>query len=639
MLNNLKTKVFSLVVIPLIIISILTGVIIIIMSIQNNDKNLETLTKSAYAEKKEFIKNEVLTMATIIEGISKNTTDLKEARKEAIKIASYARFMKGSGYFFAFEKIGENYHLAFHGVKTNLNGVKVSIDKPQDKEMIAKGNDDNAFIEYLNPKPGKSDDELFKKIAFSKFVPGLNWTIVSGLYADDVEDKIKEIKEINNQHLYSLLTTISIIVLILLVIVMFIVSFMSKKLLLIPLLNLEKGLNGFFKYLNKESSDVKMLEVSSNDEIGIMSASINENITKTKLHMEQDKKVLENVKKVVNEVKKGILVNKIEESTDNKGLEDLKNNFNEMITVISNTIADDLNKIKEALEKFRALDFTHRITNTKGETAKELNNLAEIINAMLVDNKKSGLTLNNSASQLLSNISILNNSSNEAAANIEETAAALEEITSNISANTQNVVKMSTYASEVTISVNEGEKLAKETTLSMDEINTQVSSINEAITVIDQISFQTNILSLNAAVEAATAGEAGKGFAVVAQEVRNLAARSAEAARTIKDLVETATSKANHGKQIADKMISGYNGLNDNISKTINLIKDVEMGSKEQQTGIIQINDAINSLDSQTQQNASVASEAKDIADTTSNIANQIVQSANEKEFIGKDSI
>ncbi|RBQ25708.1 methyl-accepting chemotaxis protein, partial [Arcobacter sp. CECT 9188] len=81
--------------------------------------------------------------------------------------------------------------------------------------------------------------------------------------------------------------------------------------------------------------------------------------------------------------------------------------------------------------------------------------------------------------------------------------------------------------------------------IAMDEINTQVNLVNEAISIIDQIAFQTNILSLNAAVEAATAGEAGKGFAVVAQEVRNLAARSAEAAKEIKDIVEKATIKAN----------------------------------------------------------------------------------------------
>ena len=135
----------------------------------------------------------------------------------------------------------------------------------------------------------------------------------------------------------------------------------------------------------------------------------------------------------------------------------------------------------------------------------------------------------------------------------------------------------------------------------MDEINTQVNAINDAITIIDQIAFQTNILSLNAAVEAATAGEAGKGFAVVAQEVRNLASRSAEAAKEIKTIVENASQKADDGKKIANKMIEGYPTLNESISQTINLISDIEKASKEQQSGIVQINDSINALDKQTQ--------------------------------------
>jgi methyl-accepting chemotaxis protein len=97
--------------------------------------------------------------------------------------------------------------------------------------------------------------------------------------------------------------------------------------------------------------------------------------------------------------------------------------------------------------------------------------------------------------------------------------------------------------------------LANKTTQAMEEINVQVNSINDAISIIDQIAFQTNILSLNAAVEAATAGEAGKGFAVVAAEVRNLANRSAEAAKEIKTIVENATIKANNGKNIANTMI------------------------------------------------------------------------------------
>ena len=401
----------------------------------------------------------------------------------------------------------------------------------------------------------------------------------------------------------------------------------------------EKGLQSFFKYINKESSDVNMLDDKAKDEFGEMASEVNRNIVKTKDLLEQDSKLIDDVKRIVEEAKDGILYDRIEAKTDNASLEELKTIFNQMLDIMAENICGDVKKIQCALEKFQKLDFTHRISNPTGKTSQGLNALAEIINKMLVDNKTNGVTLQDNANELLNNVQKLSTASNEAAASLEETAAALEQITGNISNNTENVVKMSSYANELTNSSNEGQKLAQETTVSMDEINEQVGAINEAISVIDQIAFQTNILSLNAAVEAATAGEAGKGFAVVAQEVRNLAARSAEAAKEIKDLVENATSKANSGKEIADKMIHGYNGLNENISKTLELIKDVEMASKEQQSGIVQINDAVNELDQQTQANASVANQTKEIAESTQSIAQSVVEDADGKEFIGKHDI
>ena len=144
---------------------------------------------------------------------------------------------------------------------------------------------------------------------------------------------------------------------------------------------------------------------------------------------------------------------------------------------------------------------------------------------------------------------------------------------------------------------------------------------------------------MNAAVEATTTGEAGKGFAVVAQEVRNLTSRSAEAAREIKDIVEKATIKANEGKEIASNMINGYKELNENISQTMNLISDIQNASKEQLLGIEQINDAVNSLDRQTQQNASVASQTHDIAIGTDGIAKLIVDNANKKSLLVKTKL
>ncbi|WP_235827014.1 methyl-accepting chemotaxis protein, partial [Aliarcobacter vitoriensis] len=409
---------------------------------------------------------------------------------------------------------------------------------------------------------------------------------------------------------------------------------LSKNLTIIS-----NGLLGFFAFLNKESKSTTEIKIDSEDEFGTMSKVINENIKKTQNLIVQDEALINDVKRVVEEVKAGKLNKRIEKTTANEGLEELKNNFNEMLENTMNNICVDINKIIEVLDSFSKLDFRVKIENDNGKVAVGINNLSTIINDMLKENKSNGLTLENSSRLLLENVDKLNLSSNEAAASLEETAAALEEITSNIRNNTNSIAQMSKISSNVTSSAKDGEVLANKTTIAMDEINTQVNLVNDAISVIDNIAFQTNILSLNAAVEAATAGEAGKGFAVVAQEVRNLASRSAEAAKEIKDIVELATLKANEGKNIASTMIEGYKELNESISQTINLISDIEMSSKEQLSGIEQINDAVNELDRQTQQNAMVASQTNEIALGADEIAKLIVEDANAKEFVGKNEV
>jgi methyl-accepting chemotaxis protein len=425
--------------------------------------------------------------------------------------------------------------------------------------------------------------------------------------------------------------------LVVLVIIILVLMY-SMKVLNRNLITIKDGLLNFFSYLNKENTNPQLIKLESSDEFGEMSKMINENIKKTESLIIQDNNLIEDVKRVVNEVKNGKFDKRIEKNTENQNLEELKNTFNEMLETTKNSVAEDINKVIQVLDNFAKLDFRGRIDD-KGNISVGINNLANIITQMLVENKTNGLTLDESSNILLANVDKLNISSNEAAASLEETAAALEEITSNIRNNTQNIAKMATYSNSVTASASEGENLANQTTQSMDEINTQVNLINEAITVIDQIAFQTNILSLNAAVEAATAGEAGRGFAVVAQEVRNLASRSAEAAKEIKLIVENATKKANDGKDIARNMIEGYKELNQNISQTINLIQDIEMSSKEQLMGIEQINDAVNQLDQQTQQNAVVASQTHDVSILTDEIAKLIVNDANAKEFIGKKEV
>ncbi|MCT7561856.1 methyl-accepting chemotaxis protein [Aliarcobacter butzleri] len=443
-----------------------------------------------------------------------------------------------------------------------------------------------------------------------------------------IEDKMSFFKKL----VYFLITIFAIIII-------FIIYFTSKQ-IFNSLNNFRSGLLSFFSYLNRESIDVVLLNDTLKDEFGEMAKIVNENIVKTQKGIEEDRKLIDETIAVLGEFEQGNLYQRLHTKVSNPTLNQLKDVLNNMANILENNIENVL----KVLEQYSNYNYLNKI-DQKGlkehllKLANGVNSLGDSITQMLIENKTNGLTLDKSSNVLLANVDKLNLSSNEAAASLEETAAALEEVTSNVRNNTESIAKMASYSSNVTASANQGEKLANETTVAMDEINNQVNLINEAIGVIDNIAFQTNILSLNAAVEAATAGEAGKGFAVVAGEVRNLASRSAEAAREIKTIVENATSKANQGKSIATNMIEGYKELNQNISQTISLISDIQNASKEQLLGIEQINDAVTLLDRQTQQNAMIASQTHDVALITDEISKLIVSDADSKEFEGKNEV
>ena len=458
---------------------------------------------------------------------------------------------------------------------------------------------------------------------------GSKFAVISQINTDEALEDVKDLNMI--------LILISIAVLI---IISFIaITFLNKN-IINPLTDFEHGLNDFFKYLNNETSSAKKLEISNHDEIGKMADVVNKNIESIENNIENDKKFLAQTVQVLGEFEKGDLQQRINANTSNPALNDLKNVLNTMGENLENNIKNILN----VLEQFTKYNYMNRVEEGHLkehllQLSKGVNSLGDSVNKMLEQNKTNGISMDVSSDILLESVEILNNNTEDAATSIEETAATLDQIAGNIRENNKNVETMSILASSLTSKVQNGESLANKTTAAMEEIDTQVHSINDAITVIDQIAFQTNILSLNAAVEAATAGEAGKGFAVVAGEVRNLANRSAEAAKEIKNIVEVATSKANEGKDIAKDMISGYSDLSNDINQTIDVINGVSLASKEQELGINQINEAVASLDAQTNKNAAIARETKDIALRTDQISKDIVKDANEKMFIGKENI
>ncbi|WP_321314609.1 methyl-accepting chemotaxis protein [Halarcobacter sp.] len=396
-----------------------------------------------------------------------------------------------------------------------------------------------------------------------------------------------------------------------------------------------EGLKHGFQNLLKTNDPNIKLEITSKDEIGEVASLFNSYMDKVNEGLKQDEKVIEEANDILEKTGNGFFVYQVNEVAANPYVEDLKNKLNTMILHTKET----LDKINITLRNYSESKFDYRIDDKGiygdlGSLTAGIklvgNNTSEIL-AMIMN---TGDSLNQNTHTLSTASNSLSESSNQQAASLEETAAALEEITANIQGNTQTTIEMSNLASDVTKAAKDGQLLANKTATAMDEINTQISSINEAIEVIDQIAFQTNILSLNAAVEAATAGEAGKGFAVVAQEVRNLASRSAEAAKEIKELVENATSKADEGKKISDNMIGGYDVLNKNINYTIEKIDFVANASKEQERGITQINDAVNTLDRATQQNAQVAEQISKMSSEIANMSNSLVTAASRANFL-----
>ncbi len=548
-----------------------------------------------------------------------------------------------------------NDKISFEKCVSNINEAKTIIDKNWN-EYLATNLDDKEKEIVKNTKTilskANNTTDNIQQACTNKDLEKITSIVINDLYetiepvsnniAQLMEHQLKVAAEINNQANEDYDSTViqTIITIVFAFILLIFISFLIISDMTNKITNFKNGLLGFFAYLNRESINSELLEDKSKDEFGEMAKVVNQNILRTQKGIEEDRKLINETIAVLGEFEQGDLCQRLNLDVENPALAELKRVINNMGTVLETNI----DNILKVLEQYSNYNYLNKIDQKSLKEhllklANGVNTLGDSITNMLVQNKSNGLTLEQSSSLLLANVDKLNLSSNEAAASLEETAAALEEITSNIRNNTENIAKMAKYSNEITKASSDGEKLANKTTLAMDEINTQVNLVNDAISVIDQIAFQTNILSLNAAVEAATAGEAGKGFAVVAQEVRNLASRSAEAAKEIKSIVEEATKKANEGKDIANEMIQGYKSLNDSINSTINLISDVEMSSKEQLSGIEQINDAVNQLDQQTQQNAGISTQTNDIAITSDKIAKLIVEDANKKEFHGKNDI
>ncbi len=442
-----------------------------------------------------------------------------------------------------------------------------------------------------------------------------------------VENIKKFIDKKNNEINFQLIFVVSLIVVML--VLVFTISTLMTRRITQSIKTFKQGLEYFFQYVIREKEYIKPMEVKGTDEFAQMTSNMNEQVQKIEKFIEQDKKVVAEISDVVVKISNGFFEYSIHEKGATSEVESLREIINKMIFYTKNKI----NNINLVLDNYASGKYDYRLSDEKkvgmygdfGTLSTGSILLGQAISQLIAMITNAGKELEINTETLTQSSQHLANSSTKQAASLEETAASIEQITGNMKSSSKDVEQMLMIADELNSSAVSGNELATKTSTSMDEINEKVSAISEAISVIDQIAFQTNILSLNAAVEAATAGEAGKGFAVVAQEVRTLASRSAEAANQIKKLVEDASSKSNEGKEIATNMINGYETLSSKIVDTKDIIDNVTTAIREQESGVVQINDAINLLDKMTQNNASTSANIDDLAKEVANLSNRLL--------------
>jgi methyl-accepting chemotaxis protein len=301
---------------------------------------------------------------------------------------------------------------------------------------------------------------------------------------------------------------------------------------------------------------------------------------------------------------------------------------------VSASLVEAVREINQVVKATKDCDLSKRVElgNKSGNMltlSEGMNALIESMVNIVIQVRDAGEAINTAASEISAGNTDLSQRTEEQASSLEETAASMEQLASTVKANSQNAIQANQLAISASSVAVQGGAVVSDVVTTMDAINESAKQIEDIISVIDGIAFQTNILALNAAVEAARAGEQGRGFAVVAGEVRNLAQRSATAAKEIKSLITESVSKVSDGTKLVEKAGQTMDEIVSSIKKVTVIVAEITQATQEQSTGIDQVNQAVTQMDEVTQQNAALVEEAAAAAESLLRQSDELMESVN----------
>jgi methyl-accepting chemotaxis protein len=480
-------------------------------------------------------------------------TDAIEKTKNDIR---KMRYNDGVGYFWINDTSRPFPKMVMHPTVPALDGQV--LDDP--KFNCALGKKENLFVafndvterngegvvDYLWPKPTKEGlTEDQPKLSFVRLYKPLNWIIGTGEYIDNIDASVADKIANVENQIKNMLTNVVLITFLLLCVAILIIWYMAGTLTK-PLENTVHML----EEMQKGRID-EQLNLDREDEIGQMARA-----------MDSFKESLQNM----------------------------------VVSALEKLAAGDLTT------KVQAFDQHDVIGNALVKTMTDLNNL--ITKARMATDK-----IAIGSGQISETSQNLSQGASEQAASLEEISSSMDEMASQTKRNAENSSMANELANEARTTAESGNQQMQKMVDAMDDIVNAGQNISKIIKVIDEIAFQTNLLALNAAVEAARAGKHGKGFAVVAEEVRNLAARSAQAAKETSELIESAVEKTGNGKDIASLTADSLVEIVEAVTKVTDLVEDIASASNDQALGITQVNQGLNQIGQVTQQTTASAEE------------------------------
>lgn len=304
----------------------------------------------------------------------------------------------------------------------------------------------------------------------------------------------------------------------------------------------------------------------------------------------------------------------------------ISKSLNELVSTVEIALNDMLRMLGAMAKGNLSERITRDYNGVFGQLRQDANFTADKLTEIISKIRQSAGSIHTAANEIAQGNADLSQRTEEQASSLEETASSMEEMTSTVRQSSENAQKANELAVQAQNKAQTGGQVVSRAVQAMEDINAASKKIADIIGVIDEIAFQTNLLALNAAVEAARAGEQGRGFAVVAGEVRNLAQRSAGAAKEIKELIRDSVTKVQDGRELVNESGKTLGEIVTAVEVVCQMIRDIASAAREQTAGIEQVNTAISQMDEMTQQNAALVEEATAASQSMVDQANDMGQ-------------